>query len=254
MVSRRRRRAASAQTAGPGIIVATYNIHSCVGVDRRYDPDRVADVLRELGADIIGLQEIGARPRRAAMVDQRACFAAATGLAVVPEAPVRDHRSRFGNALLTRFPVQAVRHIDLSVPGFQPRGAIDAELVVDGRTLRVVVTHLGLRAGERRLQIRRLLDALAAQSGGAEATVVMGDLNEWRGRRGGISVLDRRFGRAPVRRTFPSWLPVLPLDRIYAAGTAKLGAVAVHRSALARVASDHLPLRACVAWRPPALR
>jgi endonuclease/exonuclease/phosphatase family metal-dependent hydrolase len=252
MVIRRRRRAVRAETAGPGLVVATYNVHSCVGVDRRYDPDRVADVLRELGADIIGLQEVTARPRRAGMIDQRACFAAATGLAAVPEPPARDHRSRFGNALLTRFPVHAVRHIDLSVPGFEPRGAIDAELVVGGRRLRVVVTHLGLRATERRLQIRRLLDALTAHPGGAEATVVLGDLNEWRGRRGAIPVLDRRLGRAPVRRTFPSWLPVLPLDRIYAAGTAKLAAVAVHRSALARVASDHLPLRASVAWKPSA--
>jgi endonuclease/exonuclease/phosphatase family metal-dependent hydrolase len=254
MVIRRRRRPVRAEAAAPGLVVATYNVHSCVGVDRRYDPDRVARVLHELGADIVGLQEVTARPRRAGMIDQRTCFAAATGLAAVPEAPARDSRSRFGNALLTRFPVHALRHIDLSIAGFAPRGAIDAELVVDGRRLRVVVTHLGLRAAERRLQIRRLLEALAAHPGSAEATVVMGDLNEWRGRRGGIPALDRRLGRAPVRRTFPSWLPVLPLDRIYAAGTAKLGAVSVHRSALARMASDHLPLRAVVGWKPPEPR
>ena len=249
-VIRRRRRGARSEADGRALVVATYNIHSCVGVDRRYAPDRTAAVLRELGADIIGLQEVDARRRRSGELDQRGYFADATGLAVVPGPHSRDHRGRFGNALLTRFPVRAVRHIDLSVAGYEPRGAIDVELAVDGRTLRVVVTHLGLRAGERRQQVQRLLEALAAAPGAEEAMLVMGDLNEWRGRRGGIPVLDKRLGRAPARRTFPSWLPVLALDRIYAAGAASLRAVAVHRSALARVASDHLPLRAAVEWPP----
>lgn len=247
-VIRRRRRKARAEPGGRGLVVATYNIHSCVGVDRRYSPDRVAAVLRELNADIIGLQEVDIRRRRSGEVDQRGYFADATGLAVVPGPYSGDHRGRFGNALLTRFPVRSVRHIDLSVAGYEPRGAIDVELTVDGRPLRVIVTHLGLRAQERRRQVHRLLEALAAAPGTEEALLVMGDLNEWRGRRGGILVLDKRFGHAPARRTFPSWLPVLALDRIYAAGAARLRAVAVHRSVLARLASDHLPLRAAVDW------
>lgn len=247
---RRRRRAARSEAGGRALVVATYNIHSCVGVDRRYAPDRVAAVLRELGADIIGLQEVDVRRRRSGEHDQRGLLADATGLAVVPGPHSRDHRGRFGNALLTRFPVRAVRHIDLSIAGYEPRGALDIELAVDGRTLRVIVTHLGLRARERHQQVHRLLEALAAGHAGTEATLVMGDLNEWRGRRGGIPALDRHLGRAPARRTFPSWLPVLSLDRIYAAGGASLRTVAVHRSALARVASDHLPLRAAVEWPP----
>jgi endonuclease/exonuclease/phosphatase family metal-dependent hydrolase len=79
---------------------------------------------------------------------------------------------------------------------------------------------------------------------------LLGDLNEWRGRRGGVSALDRRLSRVPAPRTFPSWLPVLPLDRIYAAGAIDLRRVAVHRSTLARIASDHLPLCDAVAWAP----
>ena len=251
---RRRRRMVSARHGGRPLVVATYNIHSCVGVDRRYDPDRVATVLRELDADIIGLQEVGMRHRLAGGVEQHSYFAASTGLEAVASTLGRNYRGRFGNALLTRFPVQSVRHIDLSVAGREPRGAIDAELVVEGRRLRVVVTHLGLRAAERRQQIQRLLLALAAAPGGAEATVVMGDLNEWRGRRGGIPALDRRLGRAPARRTFPSWLPVLSLDRIYVDGSASIAALAVHRSALARLASDHLPLRAALDSPPPRSR
>jgi endonuclease/exonuclease/phosphatase family metal-dependent hydrolase len=251
---RRRRRSDLEEHGERPLVVATYNIHRCVGVDRRYDPDRVAAVLSELRADIIGLQEVDARQRSGRSIDQHAHFAAATGLYLVPGPAGRDHRGRFGNAILTRFPVRAARHIDLSVAGYEPRSAVDALLTVEGRALRVVVTHLGLRAGERRQQIEWLLDALAAQAGEAEATLIMGDLNEWRGRRGGIPALDRHLGRAPAPRTFPSWLPVLPLDRIYAGGATRLRAVSVHRSALARVASDHLPLRGAVEWLEAATR
>lgn len=244
----RRVRQAREESAGPRLVAATYNIHTCVGVDRRHAPERIAEVLCEINADIIGLQEVEMRHRVGSPADQLSYFAEATGLRAVPGPDIRDHRSRFGNAILTRYPVRSVRYIDLSVDAYEPRGAIDAELEVDERKLRVVVTHLGLHAGERRRQIHRLLDQLARGGGDTDATLIMGDLNEWRGRRGGIPALDRHLGRAPMPRTFPSWLPMLPLDRIYAGGTATLRVLSVHRSPLARLASDHLPLRAVVGW------
>jgi endonuclease/exonuclease/phosphatase family metal-dependent hydrolase len=248
VIRRRRRRGAPEPEGGTRLVVATYNIHTCVGVDQRYDPARVATVLRELGADIIGLQEVDARHRVGGHVDQWTFFAEATGLEAIRGPNVRDHRGRFGNAILTRFPILEVRRIDLSVAGYEPRGAIDADLRVDGQVLRVVATHLGLHAAERRFQIDRLLDCLITTGGRTDGILMMGDLNEWRGRRGGIPALDRRLGRGPAPRTFPSWLPVLPLDRIYASGAAALRSSGVHRSPLARVASDHLPLRAVVSW------
>jgi endonuclease/exonuclease/phosphatase family metal-dependent hydrolase len=260
-----RRRARSLETAqpivlaetGPSLAVATYNVHACVGTDRRYDPARVAAVLRELGADIISLQEVGGQRRPGQLPDQAGFLAEETGLEIVAGPNRNYRRSRFGNAILTRFPVLAARYIDLSVPGCEPRGALDVDLDIgerlDGRVLRVVATHLGLRGGERRAQTMRLLDALAATGGGSDtAILMMGDLNEWRGRRGGIRALDRELGHAPAPRTFPSWCPILPLDRIYAGPPALVRDVIVHRSPLARLASDHLPLRARLAWRAAA--
>ena len=179
---------------GAGLVVATYNVHTCVGVDHRYDPARVAQVLRELRADIIGLQEVDAGHRHGRHLDQWLYFAEATGLEAVRGASLIDHRGRFGNAILTRFPVLGVRQIDLSVPGREPRGAIDVDLAVEGRVLRVVATHLGLNAAERRIQARRLIERLAAAAGRRDGLIIMGDLNEWRGRRGGI-----RDARAPPR-------------------------------------------------------
>jgi endonuclease/exonuclease/phosphatase family metal-dependent hydrolase len=242
-LGRRRRGKGAPADDAEQITVATYNVHTCVGVDRRYDPARVAAVLNELEADVISLQEVDARRRGDNHLDQWHFFAEQTGLAAVPGANVRDHRGRFGNAVLTRWPVRAVRLIDLSVPGLEPRGAIDIDIDVRGRMLRVIATHFGLRGAERRVQTRRVLDAIAEAEAAHEGVVVMGDLNEWRGRRGGIPAFERALGRAPAPRTFPSWCPVLPLDRIYAAWPAVLEEVNVHRSPLARVASDHLPLR-----------
>jgi endonuclease/exonuclease/phosphatase family metal-dependent hydrolase len=248
----RRRRARRAAPPGD-FVVATYNIHTCVGVDRRYDPPRVAKVLCELGADVIALQEVDARHRDSRHIDQWVFFAEETGLAAIPGPNVRDHRGRFGNALLTRWPIVAVRQLDLSVGGREPRGAIDADLAVGNRVLRVVATHFGLRSPERQSQTERLLDALEREDGvRRDGIVIMGDLNEWRGRRGGIPTMDRKIGRAPAPRTFPSWCPLLPLDRIYAGLAAELAHVAPHRSALARVASDHLPLKGAVRWRDGA--
>jgi len=245
-----RRRRARRQASQGDFVVATYNIHTCVGVDRRYDPPRVAKVLRELSADVIALQEVDARHRDARRSDQWHYFAEETGLAVIPSPNMSDHRGRFGNVILTRWPVVAVSQPDLSGNGREPRGAIDADLAVDDRVLRVVATHFGLRSPERQSQTERLLGVLEQSDGvRRDGIVIMGDLNEWRGRRGGIPAMDRAIGRAPAPRTFPSWCPLLPLDRIYAGLAAELAHVAPHRSPLARVASDHLPLKGSVRWR-----
>ncbi|HXO92240.1 MAG TPA: endonuclease/exonuclease/phosphatase family protein [Stellaceae bacterium] len=232
--------------------VTTYNIHTCVGVDRRYDPGRIATVLREIDADIACLQEVDARRGSDGHHDQWSYLGEVTGRRVITGMGIRERLGRFGNAILTRFPVLTARAIDLSVSGYEPRGAIDADLLIDDRVLRVIATHFGLHAVERRLQANRLMavlgEPLAANRRLADAVLLMGDLNEWRGRSGAIRLLDRRLGPSAAARTFPSWLPVLALDRIYAEGPAVLRDVYVYRSPLARLASDHLPLVGSLYW------
>ncbi len=234
----------------PAIRVVTYNIHTCVGVDRRYDPGRIAAVLCEIDADIACLQEVDAHRRIERHADQWAYLGEATGRRVVLGAG--DRRGRFDNAILTRFPVLTARTLDLTVTGCKPRGAIDADLLIGDRVLRVIATHFGLRAAERRLQTNRLMTALGEASTAhrreANAVLLMGDLNEWRGRSGAIRAFDRRLGPSAAPRTFPSWMPVLALDRIYADGPAVLRDVSVYRTPVARMASDHLPLVGNLSW------
>ncbi|MGH7029344.1 MAG: endonuclease/exonuclease/phosphatase family protein, partial [Stellaceae bacterium] len=206
----------------------------------------------EIDADIACLQEVGVRRANGLHDDQADYLAEATGCRVVLGAGARGHRGRFANAILTRFPVVAARAIDLAVSVYEPRAALDAELMIGDRMLRVLATHFGLHAGERRLQANRLIAALGEPCTpgrkAADAVLLVGDLNEWRGRSGGIRDLDRCLGPSAAPRTFPSWMPVLPLDRIYADGPAVLRDVRVYRSPLARLASDHLPLVGSLWW------
>src|SRR5208283_5262185 len=194
----RLRALAPVTSVSPSVKLVTYNIHTCVGVDRRCDPVRIGAVLREIDADIACLQEVDARRGIDRHVDQWAYLGQATGRRVILGAGLHDYGGRFGNAILTRFPVLAARSLDLTVGGYEPRGAIDADLLVGDLVLRVLATHFGLHAAERRLQANRLMAALGDRpSAGrplAHAVLLMGDLNEWRGRSGAIRVLDWRLG------------------------------------------------------------
>lgn len=223
------------------VTVATYNIHTCVGHDGKYDPERVVGVIREIEPDVIGLQEVSARHRLSGVSDQFEYFEQATGLhhGTVGLNIARE-RFLFGNSLLSRWPITDVRRHDLSLRGHEPRGAIDAIVAANGDRLRVIVTHFGVTPYERRLQTRRLAKALDARP--PMPTVLLGDFNiwgpAWRVRRA-LSVCAPPNG-AP--RTYPARFPLLALDRIWTRPDPLLDYVRSHRTPLARAASDHLPV------------
>lgn len=220
------------------LVIATYNVHRCVGRDGRFNPGRVGSVINELHADVVALQELEWRPEAALHVLNE--LARNTGYTPVAGPTLFRADGHYGNALLTRLAIRRVDRLDLSVPDREARGAIDAELLAGEGAVRVLATHLGLRAGERRTQLKRLLDAL---HGTSMPTVLMGDLNEWFLWGRPLQWLRRHFGRAPAPATFPARWPVFALDRIWVEPVQMLREVHAHRSALARLASDHLPLR-----------
>jgi len=224
------------------LTVASYNIHQCVGLDGRRDPLRIAQVIQEIDADIIGLQEVHSRVTEDRDAHQLEFLAAATGLHAVAGPTLYRQDGHFGNALLTNTPLREVSFIELSVPGREPRGGIDAEVAIAREKLRVIVTHLGLRAAERRWQVKRLLAALAEERG--RVLVLLGDVNEWSPHARPLRWLENYFGGAPAPRTFPTWFPLFALDRIWAKPKEVLDDVYVHSSPLARIASDHLPVAA----------
>jgi endonuclease/exonuclease/phosphatase family metal-dependent hydrolase len=228
--------------------VVSYNIHQCVGLDGRRDVARVARVLGGLNAQLIGLQEVGTDTEGGRQSSQMEYLARATGLQAIAGHTLERQTGPFGNVLLTSWPVLDSRLLDLSVPGCEPRGAIDADLSIEGRTVRVIVTHLGLRAAERRYQVRRILEALS--KGQTRFIILLGDINEWVLRSRPLRWLYGRFGTPPAPRTYPSWLPLFALDRIWVLPRQVLITVHAHATPLTRIASDHLPVKGLIATDP----
>jgi endonuclease/exonuclease/phosphatase family metal-dependent hydrolase len=256
-----------AVAAVTALSVATYNIHRGVGRDRIRDPARVAAVIAELNVDVIGLQEVDGRGRRlqnalarrlgapaerraANAIDQFDFFAQRVGGHAVRGPLIRGPKGAMGTALLTRHRVVEVRSIDLGLTAREPRGAIDADLEIGGRLIRVIVAHLGLRVREREIQVGRLCAAIEAIPD--RPVIVMGDFNEWHLHRSTLAPLDERLGHATPVPSFPARFPFLSLDRIWASPDALVTHLHVHRSPLARRASDHLPVQAKI--RLPAPR
>ena len=228
-----------------GFRVASYNIHAAVGSDGVYDPERILAVIRETGADVVGLQEVAARPRQVGVSDQFRYFETETGFQAVAGPNIRHGQSRFGNALLSHWPLRDIRRTDISVAPHEPRGLIEAVLDVRGRPVRVIVTHLGLRRAERRPQLEALGAAIDRDP--TIPTLAMGDLNCWG--LDAIGLRRRGFGVPGLRipPTYPAWFPILALDRIWAVPPSLVRDLRAHRSRLSRAASDHLPMIAEIA-------
>jgi endonuclease/exonuclease/phosphatase family metal-dependent hydrolase len=231
------------------IRVVTYNVHKCRGLDRRVRPGRVVEVLREVGADVIALQEVISHEARSREEDQARFIAEELGLDFHFGENRKHQGGAYGNVVLSRLPVSLVRNYDISVARREPRGCLRADLEVgDGRLLHVFNVHLGTAFIERRHQARKLIDAEILHNQELRGPrLMLGDFNEWtRGLTSrllatSLESLDVRLhlGRA---RTYPGVLPLLHLDHIYFDSALRLEGVKLHKSRLALLASDHLPL------------
>ncbi len=223
--------------------VASYNIHKCRGVDGVTRPDRIIEVIRELGADVVALQEVDRRfGRRGGLLDP-AAIERETGMRFLVQSDVAHRHGWHGNALLVRGHPISYRRSRLKLPGGEPRGAIVAELNLGDGEFRVIAAHLGLLRRSRVDQVSALLSAFHGLP--AMPTILLGDLNEWRRRgRSALRGLEPTFGVAPTILSFPSPRPTFPLDRILGWPAGLIGDLAVHNTRLARQASDHLPLTA----------
>ncbi len=222
--------------------MASYNIHGAIGRDRRRDLDRIVGVIEEIQPDVIGLQEV-IRAEGAAPGDQAEYLASTLSMTVVNGMTRTWGPGAFGNVTLTRLPVIGSIAHDLSHGRFERRGCLRVDLRLGATTLHVFNCHLGLRFKERREQLG-LLGALFGVTAGVEGPrVLMGDFNEWH--RGPVTRGLRREFPSPaarVRRTYPAAFPIFAFDRIYWDADLEGERFRVHRTALSRIASDHLPV------------
>lgn len=229
---------ALAQQLGPDCLrVASYNVHGCRGSDGKKNASRIAAVIEETGCDTVGLQESDA---------ELDFIAATTGMQAIPGLTLLRHDGHYGNALLTRRKVLDVRRHGFTYSGREPRNALDVDLEVGGEKVRIIVTHLGLWPAERRFQVKKILELLRHASA-SERVIVLGDINEWLPLGRPLRWLNGLFGHSIVERSFPSRLPLLALDRAWVRPRHSLLALKAHRTPLAAMASDHLPVKALVA-------
>ena len=241
--------------------IATYNVHKCVGLDRRVHPLRIAGVLRETGADVIALQEVlGGEGESLGEANHLRRIADELGFEFCAGVNRSIRGIGYGNAILSRLPLRAWRNHDITRAGLEPRGCLEVEITVEsGKVnvpLRVFNVHLGTSFMERRYQAKRLLGGIidkASKPFGTHASrIVLGDFNEWT--RGLASrMFNSEFECAEPRehirdllsvrgRTYPGVLPFLHLDHIYYDAKLELRSLKLHRNARSLVASDHLPL------------
>lgn len=230
------------------LTLVSYNIHSGVGTDGRFDLQRVSDVLREVDADIIALQEVGDYRGVTPREDQPEHLADLLGLHMAFGPNVVRNGRRYGNAILSRLPILKSKNYDLSVGRREPRGALRCDLDLGhGRQLHVFCLHLGLSMRERRRQEALLLSAdILRDAVRSDPVVVCGDFNSWGpGAVPGLvrqAIHDVAVELGNRARTYHSRFPVLRLDRIYVDSGVKPVSLDAHRTPLAMVASDHLPL------------
>ena len=212
-------------------------------------PKRIADVLKEIDADVVALQEVVGMDEAAREHNQVHAIAEELGFDFCIGENRRLRGSAYGNAVLSRLPIISNHNHDLTCRRYEPRGCLEVTVKPDGSdtTFQLFNVHLGTGFFERRYQAHRLFEVIGGNSDLSSPKVVLGDFNEWT--RGVTTKLfcyhlnsaepDQRLGRA---RTYPGVFPLLHLDHIYYNSLLKLENVAVHRSRLALAASDHLPI------------
>ena len=222
--------------------IASYNIRKAIGLDRKRDPGRILDVINNLDADLVALQEADRRlgSRRAALPHDM--IAHHTDFEVVPVATNDISVGWHGNAILRRKTVPVSSPVRLDLPGLEPRGAVRVRIELE-RPIDVIATHLGLARRHRKAQLRKLRGALDEDA----TAIVLGDFNEWSPTRG-LEALDGLHIHAPGT-TYHAARPVAALDRIAVTPDIKVRDAGVSQTRLSRRASDHLPIWADVSFR-----
>ena len=233
--------------ASDRLVLASYNVHGCVGRDGRRDVARVARVIERLDADIVALQEVESLPQSPGDEPQIDLLSHLVGLEAISGPTLQQSDRHFGNVILTRLPVRAVRRLDITFRAREPRAALDVDLDAAGSTIRVIATHLGLLPSERRYQVQRILETVSNDDEGL--VILMGDINEWLVSGRPLRWLHARFGFCKAEPTYPAWFPLLALDRIWVHPSTALRCFAALTTPESQSASDHLPVRAEVTLR-----
>jgi len=231
----------------------TYNVHSCVGTDRKTSPERIAGVIAHYSPDIVALQELDVELFRSGMIDQAKEIADRLNMHFHFHPSFRLEKGYFGNAILSRYPMRLVKADGL--PAFrhrqllEKRGAIWTEAQVDGVKINLINTHLGLNRKERQEQIDMLLGPEWMSNPACRIPVLLcGDLNAsplsgvYRKIKTKLHDVQKRINGSRPQSTWPSRFPLMRIDHIFVSSDIVVTETSVPRTTLTQSASDHLPL------------
>lgn len=219
----------------------SYNIRKSIGTDRRRQPERIMQILGELDADIVALQEVDRRFGQRATTLSPELIVDFTSYMPVRYGIREQSLGWHGNVLLVKKGLHVTNQQRIELPAFEPRGAVMADVTVGHERIRVVGMHLGL-IGNWRMKQAEAVVAYLEKLEDRKPTVIMGDLNQWAQDGGCLDEFARHHDIIPLGPTFHSRRPMLPLDRIITSRDFRLENAGVHHSALARTGSDHLPV------------
>jgi Metal-dependent hydrolase len=233
--------------------IVTYNVHRCVGNDRQLDVGRIADVLAQLNPDIVALQELDVGRRRTNYADQAHEIADRLKMTSHFHPAFVVEEERYGDAILTAYPHRLVKTGPL--PGYdrmkalEPRGALWVEVEIDGRSVQIINTHLGLVPREQQIQAAHLAGPAWLDHPDCHwPAILLGDFNAtatsvvYRTLTARLQPARRLAPRRQPTSTFPSPLPVLRIDHLFVSPGVEVLDVFAPFGPLTRVASDHLPL------------
>ena len=231
--------------------IMTYNVHSCIGNDGKNLPMRIAKIIAGMRPDIVALQELDVGLTRTGCVDQAELIACELGMYFQfhPSLCIQD--GRYGNAILSRYPIRPVKADGLPSRRKEPRrGALWVEIDLKGHSIQVINTHLGLTPVRRRTQSQMLMGPEWLGNEKCKApTILCGDMNATQG-----SYVYHNFSqkltdaqmllpvRTRKRHTWPSISPFLRLDHVFVSQGISVRTCRIPRSMDAKMASDHLPL------------
>lgn len=220
------------------LTVATYNIHRCIGTDGSVDRGRIANILQQIDADIVALQEVVSRgDESGSMLGE---LARKTASRPIPGLTMHEGDGHYGNALLCRTQPQEIERINISVQGREPRGILKVRFAYESKELVVFATHLGLKHFERRIQVRELIRRVEEES--EHCCIVAGDFNEWNRWGYNIRLLDSTLGRSAALPTYPTRYPLVSLDRIWVNSNGFIETISTFKNSQTQTGSDHLPL------------
>ncbi|HZE96425.1 MAG TPA: endonuclease/exonuclease/phosphatase family protein [Planctomycetota bacterium] len=227
-----------------------WNVHHCVGIDRKHSVERVADAILELEPDVVALQELEVNHKRSQRIDQP------RRIAELLDMDYHYHPARvtggagFGNAVFTRHAMREVRTAHLPTFRFlQKRGAVWMSVELDGHSVQIINTHFGLMRLERLMQARALCgnDWLDHPECRENPRIVCGDFNATPMSRV-YKLLDSTLKDAmklagdPRVRTWPSMLPIVRYDHVFVCDGIRARRAEVPKTPRTRIASDHLPV------------